>query len=182
MNVLERASADLIWLFSVDFVGSPTGTLLERAKSLSFSGPGPRPCEVTAWPSARKKGGVAWEPDEYRLVRYGELSRRYARLRETAPEASQALAWAFGDVGMAWAAHRRGRSVALFPLVEAGRELLRRGRRSSRLTDHQLVAVEVCLADVASKGDPARRVLVATATTQATALLGASLARWAGVS
>jgi hypothetical protein len=122
-----------------------------------------------------------WEPDESKLLRYGDLSRRYARVREQAPLASLALALAFGDVGMRWAGHARGRAVALIPLVAAGRQLLARGRRTSRLTDSQLVAVEVCLADVARQGDPVRRALVATATCQATALLGSSLATWVGV-
>jgi hypothetical protein len=200
-----KATVDLCWYFEVGvcaFERSTAGYMLERAEMYSTRGTR-RSGPITAQPIRETKSRNGTEPDDAVLVKYGAVSRRLARVGLADPQAARALGAAFGPEGAKYARHERGRCVAIFPLVEHGRALVKRSRDRAylylrphaigpltrkedqwrtealqRLSDADRLRVEVELDTITRGKDKERRALITLATREATELLNHALSLW----
>lgn len=214
-GALRMATADLTWYFErgIPMVErSPSGYMLERADTFKprqrrdperaiarrerrqrMRATGewePSPDELTAVPMHEVTSSNRVEPDVEASLRKGKVETRLKALALEDPQAARALGAAFGHAGAKWAHHERGRNVALFPLTEAGRELVDRAKRASTLdlNDAERLYIEVEIDRLSrlreargSKATPvamARRRLITMAEKEAAELLASALELW----
>lgn len=204
---------DLTWYFEVGvcaFERSPSGAMWGRAHDMQpprrrdpelllakrerrqrMKATGvyePELDELTAVPMHEEQPHARNEPDTDVSERHGRVSGRLERVALQDPQAARALAAAFGHEGAKWSHHESGRNVALFPLTDAGRELIARAKAVSQLAlnDAQRLYNEVevdrlsKLREQRQKRAPtpvaaARRRLITMATKEAAELLAAAL-------
>lgn len=164
----------------IAFDRSPQGSIQDRLWLFSFDAP-PDGWEdhVTAWPTGQREQSQAVEPDQELLAEYGDMETRLKGMPKLLRDALKR--W-HGDDGAYWAAHDRGRCVALFELVPHGQELIARERRGAdgaqlELSDRERLA-NALAADAKNGNDSLRRRLITLATREAHSLHDAADRAW----
>lgn len=100
---------------------------------------------LTARPMTRDGSGQAAEPDDTHLRWYASVSRRLSHVERLDPACACAIEAYYGNHGARWAMTKFGRFFALFPLVPAGKTLLRqtKGDLTMQATDRIHVLAEL---------------------------------------
>lgn len=139
---------------------------------------------LTARPTGGHSPEVRDAPNDKDLFRYAEASRRVSAIAAVDPTAAAVLQAYYGDQGARWGRTELGRIVAVIPLTEAGRELLRRaderskkrGGKASTAPEAEQVATELHVLRVQPAAS--RGVLAERARNQALALYARALSLW----
>jgi hypothetical protein len=174
-GMLDRAS-----LFSLPYLPDPE-LVLARLHRLPHE---PPPGEVTARPTGHSYQAGGYTPDEGALNRYAYISRILSRVGRAAPFGLDVLSAYYGDQGARWGRTRHGRLFSVYPLTEAGKELLRRARKRTKGADLGLCAAEELAAVFevqAVQPMPARRLLGEQARREATKHYERACALWVEV-
>lgn len=145
---------------------------------------------ITARPSHGREPEVRDAPNDRDLFRYAEASRRIAAVAAIDATSAAVLKAYYGDQGAMWGRSDLGRIVAVMPLTEAGRELLRRSgerdkrrgvKRAPRVTSgNGGEAMQLADELIVLKVQPAaqRGLLAERARNQALALYGRAISLW----
>jgi hypothetical protein len=183
----KRNDGDLSWYYSeglASFERSTFGPMLERAKLFGLpSTPHRRRGPLTVQPKSGGSGGEpSYEPQIETLLRYGDVSRRLARIEASDPKSVQVLELYHGDEGAKWAVNKRGRWVALYPLTRDGKVLIDWARETAKPAPPELAnregyrglsdfdRLDVIMSKDAVKNDPGTRALIESAQRQAISL------------
>jgi hypothetical protein len=102
----------------------------------------PPPGQITARPGSSKHSPASYSPDEGLMEMWGELAEVYRIVVRADATSACVLGAYYGNEGARWGRTVHTRLFAVFPLTEAGAELLRRSRKRARGAELELSASE----------------------------------------
>jgi hypothetical protein len=117
------------------------------------------------------------EPDVAQMKLYGEVARM---LRALNTSHNRVLGRFYGDTGERWARTDRGRLFSLYDLTKAGKSLLATFAKPTEACLPPLERIGVAAELERTKSVDQRRMLLASALTQATRLFEATSVAWVG--